>query len=48
MRALYDVELVRLSDVGEDREAPLLQDSLNAVEEVVAIWWGGFLAGFAG
>ena len=48
MRALYDVKLVRLSNVGEDREAPLLQDSLNAVKDVVAVWWGGFLAGFAG
>ena len=47
MRALYDVKLVRLSNVGEDREAPFLQDGLNAVKEVVAIWWNGFLAGFA-
>ena len=48
MRALYDVKLLRLSNVRKDLEASLLQDSHNAVEEVVAIWWGGFLAGFAG
>ena len=33
MRAVYDVKLVRLSNVGEDRE-----DSLNAVKDVVAVW----------
>ena len=48
MKALYDVKLVRLSNVVEDREATFLQDGLNAVKEVAAIWWGGFFTGFAG
>ena len=38
MRALYDVKLVRMSNVGEDREAALLQDSLDAVKDVFAVW----------
>ena len=41
-------KLVRLSNVGEDREGSLLQDGLDAVKEVVAIWRSGFLVGFAG